>query len=87
MSTKIKLNLKFRDIPGYVRGIIYTAYNVIEKKYYVGQTRTYRRKKDKFIPFGSIGRWNEHLQEARNPDLQNQSSIKISLLILYSIRV
>ena len=75
MSAKIKLDLKFKNIPRYVKGIIYSAYNVIEEKYYIGQTRTHRRSRDKFIPFGTIGRWDEHLDEAKNPHLLCQSRL------------
>jgi group I intron endonuclease len=57
------LELKDKDK---VSGEIYLITNIIDNKLYVGQTRSHRMNKDKYRPFGSIGRFKDHISEAIN---------------------
>lgn len=49
-----------------VRGEIYIMKNQATNKCYVGQTVTHRKNHTKYRPFGYIGRFKDHLSEARN---------------------
>jgi hypothetical protein len=57
-----------------VYGIIYKMTNIITDKIYVGQTRSHKKNKNKYRPFGHIGRFNEHISEALNNTKNSQSS-------------
>jgi len=57
------LELKEKDK---VTGEIYLITNINENKSYVGQTRSHRLNKGKYRPFGSIGRFKDHISEAIN---------------------
>jgi group I intron endonuclease len=48
-----------------VIGEIYKITNVVNNKCYVGQTRSHRLNRNKYRPFGYIGRFNDHISEAR----------------------
>ena len=45
-------------------GEIYKITNLITNKMYIGQTRSHYLNKDKYRPFGHIGRFKKHLNEA-----------------------
>lgn len=45
-------------------GEIYLITNVKNNKIYIGQTVSHRKNKGKYRPFGSIGRFNDHVSEA-----------------------
>lgn len=45
-------------------GQIYVIKCTKSNKKYVGQTRTHRKNKKKYRPFGYIGRYNDHIHEA-----------------------
>lgn len=49
-----------------VKGHIYKMTNKIDGKCYVGQTVSHRLNKKKYRPFGYIGRFNDHLSEAKS---------------------
>jgi group I intron endonuclease len=55
-----------------VTGEIYLITNINENKLYVGQTRSHRLNKGKYRPFGSIGRFKDHISEAINNTKKNQ---------------
>jgi group I intron endonuclease len=57
-----------------VIGEIYLITNTSQNKVYVGQTRSHRMNKDKYRPFGSIGRFKDHISEAINNTKKNQCS-------------
>ncbi len=65
------LELKDKDK---VIGEIYLITNTSQNKVYVGQTRSHRMNKDKYRPFGSIGRFKDHISEAINNTKKNQCS-------------
>jgi hypothetical protein len=46
-----------------VIGEIYKITNVINKKIYIGQTRSHRLNKEKYRPFGYMGRFKDHINE------------------------
>lgn len=46
-----------------VIGEIYKITNTINNKIYIGQTRSHRLNKDKYRPFGSMGRFKDHVNE------------------------
>ena len=47
-----------------VQGQIYLITNIKTNKQYVGQTLTHRKNRNKYRPFGYIGRFNDHISEA-----------------------
>lgn len=47
-----------------VLGQIYLITNTINNTQYVGQTLTHRKNRNKYRPFGYIGRYNDHISEA-----------------------
>lgn len=55
-----------------VKGEIYKIRNKITLKEYVGQTLTHRKNKGKYRPFGSEGRFKDHISEAINNTKKNQ---------------
>jgi hypothetical protein len=58
-----------------VKGLIYVITNTLTKKCYIGQTRTHILNKNKYRPFGIIGRLNGHFSEAiTNTKQKNQST-------------
>lgn len=46
-----------------VIGEIYKITNTQNNKIYIGQTRSHRLNKDKYRPFGSMGRFKDHVNE------------------------
>lgn len=52
-----------------VRGEIYKITNLITNKMYVGQTRSHYLNKGKYRPFGYMGRFNKHLNEATRANI------------------
>lgn len=63
-----------------VEGEIYKITNTITNKSYVGQTRTHRLNHNKYRPFGSTGRFRDHVSEA-NSNKKNQSRYLNSSLL------
>jgi len=49
-----------------VYGLIYVMKNSITDMKYVGQTLSHRKNKSRYRPFGIMGRFNDHLNEAKN---------------------
>ncbi len=47
-----------------VRGQIYIIRNKINSNVYIGQTRTHRKNRDKYRPFGYMKRFYDHISEA-----------------------
>lgn len=77
--------MNLQKIPDYVKGIIYAIHCSSSDKYYIGQTRTHRRKGTKFIEFGSNERWKEHIGEALNPTVSAQCRLLNSAIRKYGI--
>lgn len=55
-----------------VLGEIYMITNAVNNKKYVGQTVTHRLNKGKYRPFGSLGRFKDHISEATNNTKKKQ---------------
>jgi hypothetical protein len=55
-----------------ITGFIYKITNTINGKSYIGQTRSHRKNKNKYRPFGYIGRFNDHISEAHNNTKRKQ---------------
>ena len=55
-----------------VIGEIYVITNTNTKKMYVGQTRSHRMNRGQFRPFGSEGRFKDHVSEAINNKKKKQ---------------
>lgn len=55
-----------QQIPEFVKGEIYLLLNTENNKKYIGQTTTHQFKtsRNKWYPFGSMGRWHQHINEA-----------------------
>lgn len=49
-----------------IKGIIYRIRNRLNDLDYIGQTRTHRKKGDRWVPFGAAGRFKEHTSSARH---------------------
>ena len=47
-----------------IKGEIYKITNIITNKIYIGQTRSHYLNNEKYRPFGHIGRFKKHLNEA-----------------------
>lgn len=52
------------DDDTYVYGHIYVITNKLTNKQYIGQTVTHRKNRNKYRPFGYVGRFNDHMSEA-----------------------
>lgn len=55
---------KLLDSKDDVKGEIYCITNTVNQKKYIGQTVTHRKNRGKYRPFGSIGRFKDHVSEA-----------------------
>lgn len=47
-----------------ITGQIYVMTNILNGKQYVGQTVSHRKNRNRYIPFGYIGRFKDHISEA-----------------------
>lgn len=63
-------------------GEIYIITNTINGKKYVGQTRSHRLNHGKYRKFGSLGRFNDHINEA-NSTKKNQCRYLNNALLKY----
>jgi len=57
-----------------VYGLIYIIRNTITDMNYVGQTLSHRKNKDRYRPFGILGRFKDHISEALNNTKKKQCS-------------
>lgn len=57
-----------------VYGHIYSIYNKVTRKYYIGQTLSHRLQHKRYRPFGTDGRWKDHVSEAINNTKKKQCS-------------
>lgn len=55
-----------------IEGHIYKIVNIINNKCYIGQTRSHRLNRNKYRPFGYIGRFKDHISEAFSSSKKNQ---------------
>jgi len=65
---------KIIDDKSHVYGHIYSIYNKVTKKYYIGQTLSHRLQHKRYRSFGTIGRWKDHVSEAINNTKKKQCS-------------
>jgi hypothetical protein len=65
-----------------VIGEIYKITNTTNGKYYIGQTRSHRLNHNKYRPFGYLGRFKDHINEA-NSNKKNQSRYLNSAILKY----
>lgn len=68
----VNRNLELTEIDKVI-GIIYKMTNTKTNMHYVGQTRSHRKNRNKYRPFGHIGRFNDHFSEAFTNAKKNQS--------------
>jgi hypothetical protein len=61
-----------------VVGELYLITNNITKKQYVGQTLSHHKNHERYRPFGYLGRFNDHLSEARSRP-EKQTYLKNSI--------
>jgi hypothetical protein len=66
-----------------VYGEIYKITNTINNKVYIGQTRTHRKNKDKYRPYGYLGRFNTHISDALCNTKKSQSRYLASSIRLH----
>ena len=78
------LSLLEKDEYYKVVGEIYKITNITNGKSYIGQTRSHRLNKNKYRPFGSLGRFNDHISEATNSK-KNVCKYLNNALIKYGI--
>jgi hypothetical protein len=57
-------SLLYKNEAHKIKGEIYKITNLITNKMYIGQTRSHYLNKDKYRPFGYMGRFKKHLNEA-----------------------
>lgn len=55
-----------------IKGEIYQITCNISQKSYIGQTVSHRKNKGKYRPFGSLGRFKDHISEATNNTKKKQ---------------
>lgn len=67
-----------------INGEIYKITNLINNKYYIGQTRSHRLNHNKYRPFGYLGRFKDHFNEAKS-NKKNQCSYLNYALLKYGI--
>jgi len=60
------------NIKDKITGEIYLIKNKTNNKSYIGQTLSHRKNKNKYRPFGVIGRFKDHISEAINNTKKNQ---------------
>ena len=72
IDTSIKNKLLEINEKEKIYGEIYLISNTENNKLYVGQTRSHRLNRNKYRPFGSIGRFNDHIIEAINNTKKKQ---------------
>jgi len=65
-----------------VIGEIYKITNTVTNKCYIGQTRSHRLNHSKYRPFGYLGRFKDHINEA-NSNKKNQSWYLNSSILKY----
>jgi hypothetical protein len=65
-----------------VTGHIYIITNLINNHQYIGQTRSHRLNKNKYRPFGFIGRFKDHINEC-NTNKKNYCKYLNNSLIKY----
>lgn len=58
------MNSEILETNDQVKGEIYCITNILNQRMYVGQTVTHRKNRGKWRPFGSIGRFKDHVSEA-----------------------
>jgi len=68
-----------------VIGQIYKITNSIDNKIYVGQTRSHRLNRNKYRPFGYIGRFKDHISEATHTSKRTICSYLNNALLKYGI--
>jgi len=68
-----------------VIGHIYKIINNINNKCYIGQTRSHRLNKGKYRPFGYIGRFKDHISEAKNINKKNRCTYLNNAIIKYGV--
>jgi len=80
----IKMNNEILDKKDFkeVTGHIYVITNNTNNKKYVGQTRSHRLNKNKYRPFGFIGRFRDHINEC-NSNKKNYCKYLNNALIKY----
>lgn len=66
-------------------GHIYKIINIVNNKCYIGQTRSHRLNKGKYRPFGYIGRFKDHISEAKNINKKNTCTYLNNAMIKYGI--
>ena len=77
MNQILDINEKYKVV-----GEIYKITNVLNGKSYIGQTRSHRLNHGKYRPFGSLGRFKDHINEA-NSNKKNQSICLNNALLKY----
>ncbi len=66
-----------------VIGHIYKIVNLINNKHYIGQTRSHRLNRNKYRPFGYLGRFKDHISEALCSTKDKQCRYLNNALIKY----
>lgn len=68
-----------------IMGHIYKIINLKNNKYYIGQTRSHRLNRKKYRPFGYIGRFKDHISEAKCNSKKNQCRFLNNAILKYGI--
>jgi len=71
------------DDPTLITGVIYLIEHIASGKRYVGQTLSHRKNKDRYRPFGAIGRFRDHISEAINNTKRKQCTYLNNAIRLY----
>ena len=70
-----------------VYGLIYQITNTENNMKYVGQTVSHRKNKDRYRPFGILGRFKDHVSEAINNTKKKQCSYLNNAIRKYGEKV
>jgi hypothetical protein len=68
-----------------VNGEIYKIINKINNKCYIGQTRSHRLNREKYRPFGHLGRFKDHISESKNLFKKKKCTYLNNAIIKYGV--
>jgi hypothetical protein len=68
-----------------VIGHIYKIINLVNNKHYIGQTRSHRLNRKKYRSFGYVGRFKDHISEAKSTSKKNQCTFLNNAILKYGV--
>jgi hypothetical protein len=66
-------------------GHIYKIINLVNNKHYIGQTRSHRLNRKKYRQFGYVGRFKDHISEAKSTSKKNQCTFLNNAILKHGV--